>query len=160
MSNVSVEKKREFIQFLLNHILPRRHEGFPFIYTFRKHLRFVTRIHFVENAKKYPYGIEISAEFSEGQLFAFYKPNLTVTDGMSAYHHFNVNDAPIYIQINFKGKYKEPLYMEVLEDDECSLETHIDGEDHDDIEKLIKYQLINHALDTRNKELFHQLIAN
>ncbi|WP_347878489.1 hypothetical protein [Bacillus albus] len=79
---------------------------------------------------------------------------------MSAYHHFNANDASIYIQINFKGKYNEPLYMEVLEDDECSLETHIDGEDHNEIDKLIKYHLIDYTLDTRNEKLFRKLMTN
>ncbi|CAM3956384.1 hypothetical protein BALU111458_08685 [Bacillus luti] len=34
------------------------------------------------------------------------------------------------------------------------------GEDHDEIDKLIKYQLIDHALDTRNEELFRKLIVN
>ncbi|MGD2273188.1 YpiB family protein [Bacillus wiedmannii] len=160
MSNVSVEKKLEFMEFLLRHILKKGEEGFKLIYTFKKHLRFSDRIQFVENAKKYPYGIEISAAFSEGNTFAFYKPNLTGTEGIAAYNHFNANDAPIYIQINFKGKYKELLYMEVLEDDECSIETHIDGEDHDEIDQLIKYNLIDHALDTRNEELFRKLIAN
>ncbi|EJS67873.1 hypothetical protein ICW_03107 [Bacillus wiedmannii] len=160
MSNVSVEKKREFIDFLLNCILKRGEEGFALLYTFKKYLRFSSRIHFVENAKKYPYGIEISAVFSDGNMFAFYKPNLTGTEGIAVYNHFNANDAPIYIQINFKGKYKEPLYMEVLEDDECSLETHIDGEDHDEIDKLIRYNLIDHALATRNEELFRKLITN
>ncbi|MEH0979262.1 YpiB family protein [Bacillus mobilis] len=160
MSNVSVEKKREFMDFILNCIMKRGEEGFALLYTFKKHLRFASRVHFVENAKKYPYGIEISAEFSEGKMFAFYKPNLTVTEGIAAYNHFDRNDNPIYIQINFKGKYKEPLYLEVLEDDECSIETHIDGEDHDEINQLIKYNLIDHALDTRNEELFRKLIAN
>ncbi|MCU5376122.1 YpiB family protein [Bacillus cereus] len=160
MSNVSVEQKREFLDFLLNCILKRGEEGFALLYTFKKHLRFASRVHFVENAKKYPYGLEISAEFSEGNMFAFYKPNVTGIEGIAAYNHFNANDVPIYIQINFKGKYKEPLYLEVLEDDECSIETHIDGEDHDEIDQLIKYNLIDHALDTRNEELFRKLIAN
>lgn len=39
-------------------------------------------------------------------------------------------------------------------------QTHIDGEDHDEIDQLIKYNLIDHALDTRNEELFRKLIAN
>jgi len=160
MGSVSVEKKRDFMRYLLNCILKKGTEGYKLLYTFKKYLNFSSRVHFVENAKKYPYGIEISAGFSEGNTFAFYKPNLTGTEGIAAYNHFNANDAPIYIQINFKGKYNEPLYMEVLEDDECSSETHIDGEDHDEIDKLIKYQLIDHALDTRNEELFRKLIAN
>ncbi|KAA0766425.1 YpiB family protein [Bacillus sp. SH5-2] len=160
MSNVLVEQKREFLDFLLNCILKRGEEGFALLYTFKKYISFSNRIHFVENAKKYPYGIEISAEFSEGKMFAFYKPNSTGTEGIAVYNHFNGSDAPIYIQINFKGKYKEPLYMEVLEDDECSIETHIDGEDLDEINELIKYNLIDHALDTRNEELFRKLIAN
>ncbi|MGI2748317.1 YpiB family protein [Bacillus cytotoxicus] len=160
MSNVSFEKKREFMKFILDNVLSREDEGYRVLYTFNKYGKFVERIHFVENAKKYPYGIEISATFSEGREFACYKPNDTLTEGLDTFMHFNSNRDPIYIQLNFKGKYSNELYMEVIEDDECSLETYLDGEDHDDIERLLKKQLIDFALDTRNEELFRKLIAN
>ncbi|HDR7488912.1 IDEAL domain-containing protein [Bacillus pacificus] len=53
-----------------------------------------------------------------------------------------------------------PILYSLNEDDECSLETYIDGEDHDEIDKSIKYQLIDYALDKRNEKLFRKLIAN
>lgn len=146
--------------FLLNSVLSRENEGYRILYTFRKYTNFVERVHFVENAKKYSYGIEISAEFSEGREFVFYKQHDIVTEGLDAFNHFSDNTESIYIQVNFKGKYSNELYLEVLEDDECSLVTYLDGEDHDEINQLIQKQLIDYALDTRNKELFDSLIKS
>ncbi len=155
---------------VLSHLSHKVQRGFALIYTFKKYTRFTERVHFVENAKKYPYGIEISAVCSEGDPFAFYKPNAIkdeLDDVGTAFEHFNNLDTPIYIQLNFKGKYSNPLYMEVLEDFEPSLETDLPHEDHEEIERVIyeleglsKSQLIDYALDKRDKALFDKLVAN
>ena len=49
-------------------------------------------------------------------------------------------------------------YLEVLEDDECSLQTYLGGEDHDAIENLLTKQLIDYALDTKDEALFKKLV--
>ncbi len=126
MGSVSVEKKREFIKWVLDCLSPKGSRGgFSLLYTFGKYERFISRLHFVENAMKYPYGVEISAKESSRPWLACYKPNVTVDDMDAIYNHFSTNDNPIYIQMNFKMKYKHPLYMAVLEDDESSIETDI-----------------------------------
>lgn len=157
MSKVSVEKKLAFIEWGVDNLERKIRRGFASLVTFSDE-RFINRIHFVENARKYPYGIEISAACSEGEASAFYTPYGVFKRLAAPYEHFVENENPIYIQINFKGKYENVQYLDVLEDDECSLQTYLDGEDHDAIENLLTKQLIDYALDTKDEALFKKLV--
>lgn len=158
------------MKWVLDCLRQRDRRGFSLLYNFQKYSRFANRVRFVENAQKYPYGLEISAKCSSREPFAFYKPNATkdeLDDVEAAFDHFNNLDTPIYIQLNFKGKYRHPLYMEVLEDDESPQDTDLSDEDHLEIEKVIselqsmsKSQIIDYALDKRDKDLFDKLVAN
>ncbi|MBJ8026199.1 YpiB family protein, partial [Bacillus cereus] len=112
------------------------------------------RVHFVENASKYSYGLELTTACSEGEAVSFYTP----FGALNSYEQFVENEEHIYIQINFRGKYENVQYLEVLEDDECSLQTYLGGEDHDAIENLLIKQLIDYALDTKDEALFKKLV--
>ena len=118
MSNVSVDRKRAFMDFLLRNIVSKGEEGYRLLYTFNKYETFTERVQFVEDAKAYPYGIKISGEVSLGNAeFLFYKLDEIVTRSFSAFEHFDENtEEPIYIQINFTGKYDNKLYLELVED--------------------------------------------
>lgn len=59
MSKVSVEKKLEFIEWVVENLERKIRRGFASLVTFSDE-RFINRIHFVENASKYPYGIEVT----------------------------------------------------------------------------------------------------
>ncbi|MGE6619948.1 YpiB family protein [Bacillus mycoides] len=161
MENVSIDKKRVFMDFLLRNVLSRGDEGYRLIHTFNKYERFAERIRFVEDAKEYPYGIKISEVSLEDTEFLFYKLDEILTSSFSAYEHFDENtEEPIYIQINFTGKYSNELYQEVVEEDDYTLTPYLNEEDHAMIDRFIKYQLIDYALDTKNKEMFCELVSN
>ncbi|WP_144488958.1 YpiB family protein [Bacillus thuringiensis] len=157
MNKVSVEKKLAFIEWLVDNLERKIRRGFASLVTFSDE-RFINRIHFVENARKYPYGIEISAACSEGEASAFYTSEGVLNSLRAPYEHFVENKDQIYIQINFRGKYENVQYLDVLEDDECSLQTYLDGEDHEVIENLLTKQLIDYALDTKDEALFKKLV--
>lgn len=114
MSNVSVEKKLACIEWVVDNLERKIRRGFASLVTFSDE-RFISRIHFVENARKYPYGIEISAACSEEEASAFYTPYGVLKRLTAPYEHFVENEDPIYIQINFKRKYENALYLDVLE---------------------------------------------
>ncbi|MEK5251323.1 YpiB family protein [Bacillus sp. FSL R9-9530] len=160
MNNILVNKKRAFMDFLLRNILSKGEEGYRLLYTFNKYERFTERVQFVEDAKAYPYGIKISEVSLGNAEFLFYKLDEIVTRSFSAFEHFDENkEEPIYIQINFTGKYDNKLYLELVEDD-CTLTPYLNEEDHAEIDRLIKHQLINFALDTKNEEMFRELVSN
>ncbi|MGX5634685.1 YpiB family protein [Bacillus thuringiensis] len=157
MSKVSVEKKLEFIEWVVENLDRKIRRGFASLVTFSDE-RFINRIHFVENASKYPYGIEVTAACAGGKASAFYTPHGVFNSLTAPYEHFVENEDPIYIQINFREKYENVQYLDVLEDDECSLQTYLDGEDHDEIENLLTKQLIDYALDMKDEALFKKLV--
>ncbi|PEJ67978.1 YpiB family protein [Bacillus wiedmannii] len=157
MKKVSTEKKLELLEWVVDNLERKIRRGFTSLMTFSCE-DFITRVHFVENASKYPYGIEITTACAEGEIAAFYTPGGVLSSLNAPYEYFSENEEPIYMQINFKGKYENALYLDVLEDDECSLQTYLDGEDHDTIENILTKQLIDYALDTKDETLFQKLV--
>ncbi|QRY15651.1 YpiB family protein [Bacillus cereus] len=160
MKKVSVDKKRAFMDFLLRNVLSKGDEGYRIIYTFNKYERFVKRVQFVEDAKAYAYAIKISEESLGDNKFLFFKRDEIIMHSFGAYEHFDENgEDTIYIQINFTGKYSNKLYLAVVEDD-CTLTPYLTEEDHTEIDRLLKYQLIDYALDTKNEQMFRELVSN
>ncbi|MCQ6527881.1 YpiB family protein [Bacillus mycoides] len=161
MSNVSVDRKRVFMNFLLKNVFSQGDEGYRIIYTFNKYERFAERVRFVEDAKVYPDGIKISGVPSGDTEFLFYKQDEIITRSFGAFEHFDENtEKPIYIQINFAGKYSNELYLDVVEDEDCTLTPYLNEEDQAEIDRMIKYQLIDYALDKKNEEMFRELVSN
>ncbi|CCW04276.1 MULTISPECIES: YpiB family protein [Bacillus] len=167
MNKVSVEKKLAFIDWVWDQLEPQEHSAFRLLYRLGQHEKFQERIRFVENAKKYSYGIEMSATCSVRSGFTFFGPTGKTNDSGVAFHYFSAQDteSKIHIQINFKGKYSHALYMAVLEDDEPSLETDLPDEEYVRVEEAITYmenlgkrQLIDYALDTKDEALFKKLV--
>lgn len=70
MSKVSVEKKLEFIEWVVENLERKIRRGFASLVTFSDE-RFINRIHFVENASKYPYGIEVTRHVWKGKHLHF-----------------------------------------------------------------------------------------
>ncbi|HFJ9431640.1 hypothetical protein BK739_17950 [Bacillus thuringiensis serovar pirenaica] len=160
MKNVPVDKKRAFMDFLLRNVLSKGDEGYRLLFTFNKYDHFTKRVQFVEDAKAYAYAIKISEESLGDNEFIFFKRDEIVMSSFSTFEHFDENrEETIYIQINFTGKYSNKLYLAVVEDD-CTLTPYLTEEDHAEVDRLLKYQLIDYALDTKNEEMFRELVSN
>lgn len=168
MSNVSVEKKREFVKWFLNNFQCKWRESVWTLNYLMSHDQLLQQVHFVENARgNYSRAIFISTTCVETKPFVFYRNGLVGTDPDKAFQHIRHNrDEDIFIELNFADKYKHPQFIEILEG-ETSDETELPFTERlelaqvvNDLEKLAKAQLIDHALDTRNEELFRKLIAN
>jgi len=168
MSIVSVEKKREFIKWFLNNFQSKWRESVWTLNYLMSHDQLLQKVHFIENARgNYSRAIFISTTCVETKPFMFYRNGSSGTDPDKAFQHIRHNrDEDIYIELNFADKYKFPQFVDVLEG-EVSDETELPFTERlelaqvvNDLEKLAKAQLIDHALDTRNEELFRKLIAN
>lgn len=161
MKKVLVDKKRAFIDFLLRNVLSKGDEGYRLLYTFNKYDHFTERVQFVEDAKAYAYAIKVSEESLGDNEFLFFKRDEIIMSSFSAFEHFDENrEDTIYIQINFTGKHSNKLYLEVVENDDGTLTPYLNEEDYVEIDRLLKYQLIDYALDTRNEEMFRELVSN
>ncbi|EJR69201.1 YpiB family protein [Bacillus cereus] len=132
MSKVSAEKKLEFMDWIVENLEWKTRYGFRSLMLFRCK-EVLNRVHFVENASKYSYGLELTTACSEGEAVSFYTP----FGALNSYEQFVENEEHMYIQINFKGKYENTLYLDVVEDDACSLRTYLDDENYDEIETLL-----------------------
>lgn len=168
MSNVSVEKKREFIVWFLEHYKMKWKECFWMLEYFLKNEGALKRVHFVENVEfDKPISLFMSAQSTKTTPFKYYSNNLVSEDPDKAFEHIRFNlKEKIFIELNFADKFRYPLFIEVLEG-EVTDETDLPMTDRvelaqvvNDLEKLGKAQLIDYALDTRNEELFRKLIAN
>ncbi|PGU48390.1 YpiB family protein [Bacillus cereus] len=168
MSNVSVEKKREFIKWFLNNFQSKWRESVWTLNYLMSHDQLLKKVHFIENARgNYSRAIFISTTCVETKPFMFYRNGSSGTDPDKAFQHIRHNrDEDIYIELNFADKYKFPQFVDVLEgevsdDTELPLTERLElAQVVNDLEKLAKAQLIDYALDTRNEELFRKLIAN
>lgn len=168
MSNVSVEKKREFIVWFLEHYKMKWKECFWMLEYFLKNEGALKRVHFVENVEfDKPISLFMSAQSTKTTPFKYYSNNLVSEDPDRAFNHIRFHPKEdIFITLNFADKYLHPQFIEVLEGegtDETDLPMAVRVELAqvvNDLEKLGKAQLIDYALDTRNEELFRKLIAN
>ncbi|HHT7186882.1 MULTISPECIES: YpiB family protein [Bacillus] len=168
MSIVSVEKKREFIEWFKEHYKMKWRECLWILEYLLKNEGALKRVHFVERVKfDKPISLFMSTQCTKTVPFKFYKNNLVSDDPDKAFDQIRFNQKEtIFIELNFADKFRYPLFIEVLEG-EVSDETDLPFTERlelaqvvNDLEKLAKAQLIDHALDTRNEELFRKLIAN
>lgn len=168
MGSVSVEKKREFIEWFKEHYKMKWRECLWILDYLLKNEGALKRVHFVERVKfDKPISLFMSTQCTKTVPFKFYRNNLVSDDPDKAFDHIRFNlKEKIFIELNFSDKFRYPLFIEVLEG-EVTDETDLPMTDRvelaqvvNDLEKLGKAQLIDYALDTRNEELFRKLIAN
>jgi uncharacterized protein YpiB (UPF0302 family) len=71
----------------------------------------------VENAQYCPRGIVMSTHCVDDIPFCFYKGDIMTTDAEKSFHDIRLNkEKDVYIQLNFKDKYKSKEYLGVLEE--------------------------------------------
>ncbi|MFD6207314.1 ReoY family proteolytic degradation factor [Peribacillus sp. NPDC060253] len=113
---VSVNEKKEFIRWFLNHYQLKRRECVWILNYLMSHDQLMKKVHFVENAQYCPRGLVMSTHCVEEVPFRFYKSNIMTTDAEKSFHDIRLNrDEDIYIQLNFKSAYSSYQYAAVLE---------------------------------------------
>ena len=114
---VSVNEKKDFIRWFLNHYQLKRRECVWILNYLMSHDQLMERVHFVENAQFSPRGLVMSTHCIDEVPFRFYKENVMTTDAEKSFHDIRLNrDEEIYIQLNFHAANKAHQFAAVLEE--------------------------------------------
>ncbi|WP_409306031.1 ReoY family proteolytic degradation factor [Peribacillus sp. SCS-155] len=114
---VSVNEKKDFIRWFLNHYQLKRRECVWILNYLMSHDQLMKKVHFVENAQYCPRGLVMSTHCVDEAPFRFYKSNIMTTDAEKSFHDIRLNrEEEIYIQLNFKSAYASYQYAAVLEE--------------------------------------------
>ncbi|CEE01868.1 hypothetical protein B4064_0565 [Caldibacillus thermoamylovorans] len=167
---ISVNEKKEFIRWFLNHYQLKRRECVWILNYLMSHDQLMEKVHFVEHAEFCPRGIIMSTQCVDDVPFRFYKDSILTTDAEKSFHDIRLNrDQEIYIQLNFKAVHKSHQYALVLENNPYMPEhLEISDKDRELAEQFLQtsiknFQLeqirekIDKALDRKDKEEFIML---
>ncbi|AXI40005.1 hypothetical protein CX649_10315 [Bacillaceae bacterium ZC4] len=168
---VSVNEKKEFIRWFLNHYQLKRRECVWILNYLMSHDSLMENVHFVEHAKFCPRGMVMSTHCVDDVPFRFYKENVMTTDAEKSFHDIRLNkDEDLYIQLNFRAQYRSPEYAAVLvENPYLPKDMQRNEKDRLLAEKILeesikKFQkekllrLIDEALDAHDEEAFRKLV--
>ncbi|AGK54697.1 ReoY family proteolytic degradation factor [Bacillus sp. 1NLA3E] len=114
---VSVNEKKDFIRWFLNHYQLKRRECVWILNYLMSHDQLMERVHFVDQAQYCPRGLIMSTHCVEDVPFRFYKENVMTTDAEKSFHDIRLNrDEEIFIQLNFHSSNQAHQYAAVQED--------------------------------------------
>ncbi len=167
---VSVNEKKDFIRWFLNHYQLKRRECVWILNYLMSHDQLMEKVHFVEQAQYCPRGLIMSTHCVDKVPFRFYKENVMTTDAEKSFHDIRLNrDEEIFIQLNFHASNQVPQYAAVLEENPF-MPKHLQINEKDSLlaEQILKYSierfqhekllaLIDEALDRHDEETFKRL---
>jgi uncharacterized protein YpiB (UPF0302 family) len=167
---VSVNEKKDFIRWFLNHYQLKRRECVWILNYLMSHDQLMEKVHFVENAQYCPRGLVMSTHCVDEVPFRFFKENVMTTDAEKSFHDIRLNrEEEIYIQLNFHASNKAhqfaavqeenpyvPGQLQISESDKMVAERFLE----ESIQKFQKDKLltlIDEALDSQDQEAFEHL---
>ncbi|WP_160721333.1 ReoY family proteolytic degradation factor [Bacillus sp. USDA818B3_A] len=167
---VSVNEKKDFIRWFLNHYQLKRRECVWILNYLMSHDQLMEKVHFVEQAQYCPRGLIMSTHCVDKVPFRFYKENVMTTDAEKSFHDIRLNrDEDIFIQLNFHASNQAHQYVAVLEENPF-VPKHLQVNEKDGIvaEQLLQYsierfqrdklmELIDEALDKQDQHTFQML---
>ncbi|MDY0405707.1 ReoY family proteolytic degradation factor [Virgibacillus sp. 179-BFC.A HS] len=167
---ISVNEKKNFIQWFLNHYQLKKRESVWILNYLINHDDILEHIHFVREAKLCPRSIIISSDCSKEVPFRFYKNHIVTTDAEKSFHDIRLNrDEDLFIELHFKNDHQNAMYVAVLEENPFIPPEHsITKQDEETANNLLHYILYEHqikrikekidrALDERNNSEFARL---
>ncbi|RYG73603.1 YpiB family protein [Lentibacillus lipolyticus] len=167
---VSVQDKKSFIQWFLNHYQLKKRESVWILNYIINHKNLLENIHFVREAKYCPRGLIMTSHCSEEVPFRFYKKQLVTTDAEKSFHDIRMNqNEPLYIQLNFNKSHQNSNYAAVLVENPFIPDDYfITKQDRDTAKEILdltvhEYQRaalkrkIDCALDERDRQTFNEL---
>lgn len=114
---VSVNEKKDFIRWFLNHYQLKRRECVWILNYLMSHDQLMEKVHFVDQAQYCPRGLVMSTHCVDEVPFRFYKENVMTTDAEKSFHDIRLNrEEEIYIQLNFHASNQAHQYAAVLEE--------------------------------------------
>jgi uncharacterized protein YpiB (UPF0302 family) len=167
---VSVNEKKDFIRWFLNHYQLKRRECVWILNYLMSHDQLMERVHFVDQAQYCPRGLVMSTHCIDKVPFRFYKENVMTTDAEKSFHDIRLNrDEEIYIQLNFNASNQAHQYVAVLEENPfMPKHLQINENDREVAEQFLKASIerfqrerllsqIDEALDKQDRSTFIHL---
>jgi uncharacterized protein YpiB (UPF0302 family) len=164
---VSVNEKKDFIRWFLNHYQLKRRECVWILNYLMSHDQLMKKVHFVESAQFCPRGLVMSTHCVDEAPFRFYKSTIMTTDAEKSFHDIRLNrDEDIFIQLNFKSAYSSHQYAAVLEENPFLPKSPLGNqEDQVVVEQFLQASIVEFqrqrilkeidvALDQNDKEMF------
>ncbi|WP_042346397.1 ReoY family proteolytic degradation factor [Bacillus massiliigorillae] len=169
---VSVNEKKEFIRWFLNHYQLKRRECVWILNYLMSHDQLMKKVHFVENAECCPRGLVMSTHCVDEAPFKFYKSNIMTTDAEKSFHDIRLNrDEDIFITLHFRAAYSSYQYAAVLEKNPfIPMSSGSNEKDKILAEQVLEHslatfqrgqllKLIDEALDAHDLEAFQELTS-
>lgn len=167
---VSVNEKKDFIRWFLNHFQLKRRESVWILNYLMSHDQLMKKVHFVEEAQYCPRGLIMSTHCVDDVPFRFYKQHIMTTDAEKSFHDIRLNrNEDIFIQLNFRGAYLSPHYVAVMEENPYMPERLVISEQDRELaekfllESMKKFQkerlleAIDQALERGDRQAFYHL---
>jgi len=164
---VSVNEKKDFIRWFLNHYQLKRRECVWILNYLMSHDQLMEKVHFVDQAQYCPKGLVMSTHCVDEVPFRFYKENIMTTDAEKSFHDIRLNrEEDIFIQLNFHASNKAHQYAAVLEENpyvpknlqvsekERLIAERFLAESIERFQKELLLQKIDEALDKQDEKLF------
>ncbi|WP_442594521.1 ReoY family proteolytic degradation factor [Neobacillus sp. D3-1R] len=152
---VSVNEKKDFIRWFLNHYQLKRRECVWILNYLMSHDQLMEKVHFVDQAQYCPRGLVMSTHCVDKVPFRFYKENVMTTDAEKSFHDIRLNrDEEIFIQLNFHASNQAHQYVAVLEENPF-MPNHLQTNDSD---RIIAEQILNESITRFHREKLLSLI--
>jgi len=114
---VSVNEKKDFIRWFLNHYQLKKRECVWILNYLMSHDQLMEKVHFVEQAQYCPRGIVMSTHCVSEVPFRFFKENVMTTDAEKSFHDIRLNrEEDIFIELNFYASFQAPQFVAVMEE--------------------------------------------
>lgn len=169
--SISVSEKQTFLNWFLNHYRLKKRESFWILNYLLNHPYTLNHVHFVHDITHCPRSLVITSACSKEIAFLFYKRQVVTTDADKAFHDIRLNkNEPLYIQLHFKKSNQNSLLAGILEENPyLTYDDFITSEDKEMADELLESTLHTHqkqlllkqideALDSKNKDLFDELV--
>ncbi|MFD2445847.1 ReoY family proteolytic degradation factor [Bacillus sp. CGMCC 1.16607] len=152
---VSVNEKKDFIRWFLNHYQLKRRECVWILNYLMSHDGLMEKVHFVDQAQYCPRGLVMSTHCVDKVPFRFYKENVMTTDAEKSFHDIRLNrDEEIFIQLNFQSSNQAHQYVAVLEENPF-MPKHLQVNETD---RAIAEQFLNESIKRFQREKLLSLI--
>lgn len=167
---ISVDEKKDFVRWFLNHFQLKKRESVWILNYLMNHESLLSSVHFVNEVKFCPRGMEISAQGVSDPPFRFYKGQVMTNDAEKSFHDLRMNkDEPVFIQMNFENAQACSKYALVLEENPyLPKDYYLNDRDKIEANRFLSHSLlqfkrkqlegkIDEALLAGNRESFSQL---
>lgn len=116
--SVSVQEKRDFLDWLLQRYPQESHEMIWFLEELMIDDRLLDCVHFVEQISACPKGVIMTKSQTSPFTFTFFKGKVSTENVYTAYHEIHLyNHENFFVQVNFPESQRNPFYRAVLEAD-------------------------------------------